>query len=244
MKNPKIKLALLLWAMGMAGVLSLWTAPPPLDPQTEAILKQLYSDEQIRLLILVNPTLMLTLAVVMGVIGYDRAGYSLPLLEKWAGLRKEMAHVKRIVSAALVGGALAALITAILYRFTAEGLPEADRALSLPVRLLYGGLTEEIIMRFGAMTVMTVLLAKAAGGYKPWVYHAAVWISAFLFAIGHLPAASRWAGELTPDLIFYVLGGNTLAGAIFGLLYYRYGLESAILAHMTAHVFLFGLRYI
>ena len=57
----------------------------------------------------------------------------------------------------------------------------------------------------------------------------------FLFP-GHLPAAHVFAGHLTVSIISYVLVGNTLAGIMFGYLYKRFGLESAMMAHGLAHL--------
>ena len=61
----------------------------------------------------------------------------------------------------------------------------------------------------------------------------AIAISTLLFGAGHLPAASRIT-PLTPALIVRTLLLNGIAGAMFGYLYWKRGLEAAMIAHGTA----------
>jgi hypothetical protein len=42
--------------------------------------------------------------------------------------------------------------------------------------------------------------------------------------------------ELSASVVAYVVGGNAAAGILFGFLFWRHGLESAMIAHATAHV--------
>ena len=37
-------------------------------------------------------------------------------------------------------------------------------------------------------------------------------------------------------MLAFVVGGNTLAGLVFGWLFWRHGLEAAMVAHALAHV--------
>ncbi|MNV90211.1 CAAX amino terminal protease self- immunity [compost metagenome] len=64
----------------------------------------------------------------------------------------------------------------------------------------------------------------------------AVVLSAVLFAVGHLPAAQAMAGVLTPQVVVFVLVGNTAFGLVAGWLYARHGLEAAVIAHVMAHL--------
>ena len=60
-------------------------------------------------------------------------------------------------------------------------------------------------------------------------------MSALLFGAGHLPAASVLIGRLTTDIMLFVVGANAVFGGIFGYLFWRRGLEAAMIAHGTAH---------
>ena len=64
----------------------------------------------------------------------------------------------------------------------------------------------------------------------------AIVASSVLFALGHLPAAHFLLGELTPATLTWVIGANTFFGLLFGWLFWRHGLESAMVAHATTHL--------
>jgi membrane protease YdiL (CAAX protease family) len=48
-------------------------------------------------------------------------------------------------------------------------------------------------------------------------------------------------GYLSPTVIAFILAGNAAFGVLFGLLYCRYGLEAAMLAHAISHLIAFTL---
>ena len=111
----------------------------------------------------------------------------------------------------------------------------------LAVRLLYGGITEELLMRWGLMTFLVWLLWRviarrsvAPGRTLIWTAIAA---SAILFGLGHLPMVMASLGPLPLGLAAYVVTANATFGVVAGLLFWRWGLEAAMLAHVTAHLF-------
>ena len=59
--------------------------------------------------------------------------------------------------------------------------------LGLSGRLLFGGLVEEILTRWGLMTVMVWLGTLIVDPPTSAVYWAAIVISGLLFGLGHLP---------------------------------------------------------
>jgi hypothetical protein len=64
-------------------------------------------------------------------------------------------------------------------------------------------------------------------------------LSAALFAAGHLPAAATVA-PLTGAVVVRTLLLNGVAGLVFAGMYARYTIESAMVAHASAHVALFA----
>lgn len=106
--------------------------------------------------------------------------------------------------------------------------------------VLYGGLTEEILLRWGVMTYILWLLWRFFQHKQDSPSPKLVWIaiigSSLLFSIAHLPSAYILAGQLSIGIFFYVMVGNTVAGMMFGFLYQRFGLESAMIAHALAHL--------
>ena len=101
-------------------------------------------------------------------------------------------------------------------------------------RLLYGGVTEEIIARWGLMSVLVWLsLRLLPHGDLPFVIGIAG--AALIFAAGHLPLLFALVSTPSIWLVAAVLLGNMLVGIGFGWLYWRYGLEAAMVAHAGAH---------
>ena len=67
---------------------------------------------------------------------------------------------------------------------------------------------------------------------SPSVFWTANIIAALLFGLGHLPSASL-VMPITPLVVVAALTLNGIAGLAFGFLYWRRGLEAAMLAHFT-----------
>ena len=102
----------------------------------------------------------------------------------------------------------------------------------------YGGVTEEVMMRWGLMGVILWGLASLSSADDPanWAVTPAIVASAILFAAGHLPAAML-GGRRSGRFIIRILVLNTAAaGLLFGWLFWRWNLETAIAPHAGFHV--------
>jgi membrane protease YdiL (CAAX protease family) len=102
----------------------------------------------------------------------------------------------------------------------------------------YGGIAEELMMRLFAMTLLVRLFSIFSGGRagSPQFWGAIV-LAAILFGVGHLPAAAQtW--PLDAIVVTRVLLLNGVGGLVFGWLYWKRGLESAMLAHFSADLLL------
>jgi membrane protease YdiL (CAAX protease family) len=117
---------------------------------------------------------------------------------------------------------------------------EQQFVLPLLARVLYGGVTEELLMRWGLMTALVWLpwrfLQQRKGRPLPRYFWSAILVSALLFGAGHLPAAEALIDELTIQVTLFIVGANAAFGVLFGYLYWQYGLEAAIGAHASAHL--------
>jgi membrane protease YdiL (CAAX protease family) len=86
---------------------------------------------------------------------------------------------------------------------------------------------------------LVVGLATAFGRRQasPAVFWVAIVVAAVLFGIGHLPAAGKiWGlGEI---VIARTVVLNAIAGIVFGWLYWKRGLEMAMLGHFSADIVL------
>ncbi len=120
---------------------------------------------------------------------------------------------------------------------------------SLLIGVFFGGATEEIVTRWGVMSLMIFLfslLRRWMGAGRNAVvepapalfYWSSICVAAVVFALAHLPSAAIVA-PLTEVVIARVLLLNTAAGVLFGWLFWRYTLESAMVAHAALHVVFF-----
>lgn len=105
----------------------------------------------------------------------------------------------------------------------------------------YGGIAEEILLRLFLMTLLVWIFSKFSKGKNNqpstifiWL---AIFITAIIFGLGHLPMTSSLA-IITPLIVVRAILLNGIAGVIFGWLYWKKGLESAMIAHFTADVVL------
>ncbi|MFC6940745.1 CPBP family intramembrane glutamic endopeptidase [Salinirubellus sp. GCM10025818] len=201
----------------------------------------------------INPLLLLSVACLLGAYTAPRAGLRSYLLDRvatgeavWPRLR---ADVGLAVGLGVLGAVSIVVLDTVLAPFVAQDLPQSaiggarptvvDVLAYAPVRFLYGGVTEELMLRFGLMSALVFggwhVTGRPGEGPRPGVVWAAILISAVLFGVGHLPALAQ-SVDLTPALIARTVLLNALVGVVFGWLYWRRSLEAAMVAHTTFHV--------
>lgn len=244
MKSYKFRLGLFLFLLGLAGVLSILTMELPLPEEAKKRILEKVSPEQLKWILLVNPALMVLLAVLLGTAFFEQAGLKVPLLTSLLLREKPVISARSIVVYGVTGGVVAGLLIVLITLFFQPILPQAFLELGAKVkptvvaRFLYGGLTEEILMRYGLMTFFVWLFIKLFKSTSPQVYQAGLLITALLFAVGHFPVAYQAVGTPSAGLLTYLVLGNAVGGLIFGWLYWKKGLEAACIAHIMAHVVL------
>ncbi|WP_429841610.1 CPBP family glutamic-type intramembrane protease [Brevibacillus sp. FIR094] len=99
----------------------------------------------------------------------------------------------------------------------------------------YGGVCEEVLMRLGVMTVVVFLAQKM--GWMGISYWLGICVAAIVFAASHLPTNYMTYGKGNVVTIWTLLL-NGILGILFGFLYWRYGLEAAIISHFSADIVL------
>jgi hypothetical protein len=190
---------------------------------------------------LLQSGVLLALAVWAGVAFSRPLGLGAPVVvAALAGSGMLEALKRQLLPAAIVG-----LVVAGFLVYLTSAAPMELQALGtqfhipLVPKLLYGGVTEEILMRWGLMSALIWLpwrfLQRRNGPPRTAYVAGGVVVAALLFGLGHLPAVVAMGAELNPAVVAHILVGNTLPGILFGVLYWRWGLEAAILAHALAH---------
>lgn len=242
--KKKISLGIVLTIIGLIGIASILTMNLPLPPELEGVLKDRFTPQQIKLLYLINPTIMLIVAVIIGTILYRKVNLKVPLIEKMIGIEDDNLNISNILKYGVLGGILSGILISIVGLIFNLIIPSEFLELeesfkpTLAARFLYGGLTEEILMRFGLMTLIVWLTSKIFKGTQPIVYWIGIIVASIIFALGHFPIAYQAVENPSTGLLTYIIIGNTIGGLIFGWLYWKKGLESAFLAHIFTHVIL------
>jgi len=201
-------------------------------------------------LLLINPTLLLLARAALGALTAPQVGFRSGIVEWVMCLgRQEGRWLKGTTEAVLLGLALGLGITLLdhgtrsLWQAGLGSPPstfEDWRPAALIVGVLYEGITEEIIMRWGLMSVIVWLASRVFAGLSWWASQRALWlglgVAACLFAVAHLPVLLATNVEITPALATRTVGLNFVLGLIFGWLFASRSLESAILAHIGLHL--------
>lgn len=189
---------------------------------------------------------LLSVAILIGMIVSERIGLGMPLIRAWVnGVRPE--NAKDVVLPGIILGAVVGVVLVALEAlFFLRHLPAAMiRLFEIPLwkrllaGVLYGGITEELLMRLFLLSVTAWLIGRLWRTRDGMPTSGAFWIAIFvvavLFGLGHLPATSAIT-PITPLLLARALLLNGIAGVAFGYLYWKRGLEAAMLGHASAHL--------
>lgn len=232
------RLFVALWALGIAATLSLMVVP--LEVLQPARLH--FGAMQFRALSLVNPVILVTLCTALGCWLVPKVGLDAPVVRALVERQPAWPALRRMLVAALLVGAVVAVILFGYGQLSAPwfaSAPHADLPMPLIAKLLYGGVVEELITRWGLMTLFVWAawkLARSPVAIPPWVYTVGASIAALLFAAGHLPLLYAVMPQPPASLIAAVMVGNAVPGLLFAWLFRRYGLEAAMLAHALSHL--------
>lgn len=227
------------WRLSLLGALGTFSmalmplerfGPPPFDPAL------------LRVLAVLQPTVLMMLAVALGLWAAPRVGFDAPAVRAWASGQPVWPALRaQVTPAALAGLGIAAFLVAFWAVVRAQPFAAPVLAFELPLvtKLLFGGIVEELLLRWGLMSLF-VWIAWRRGGARPRVPAWAVWsgliFSSILFAAGHLPALYFLLPSPPPWFVGLAFTANFIPGMLFGWLFWRRGLEAAMMAHALAHL--------
>lgn len=204
---------------------------------------------------LLQPTLALFVSAAVGALLAHRFGLVSVIAEGngWNAFRASL--LVSFGMGILAGGAVLAMdrllfIDLIPELFTRDRKMSNSPVESLLIGVFFGGITEEVVMRWGLMSLFIFLLSllrrwigggrnTAVGPPPAPIYWSSICLAALVFALAHLPSAATIV-PLTEIVTARVLLLNAAAGVVFGWLFWRYTLESAMVAHAALHVVFFA----
>lgn len=224
-RSVRISHAVALGLPGIIAVVLLVPAPPGIPAPALAV----------------NPMILLCSAALAGAYAAPKLGFrSFALLGDLLPIRSLLIAIGCGI---LLGLSLAGLDCAVapVWQSPGSSLPalcEPTGFSSLVLGLLYGGVTEELIMRWGGLSILALVLSKVMP--TQWSLGLALILSAALFTFAHLPALWLVTPDPTTAVMIRTLVLNCVVGLVFGGIYLRSGLEAAMCAHIGFHCAVFA----
>lgn len=233
---------MLVWVIPFALVGGYFTGIYTLEHSTDElagqIVEQLGSQGAFYLLTMVQSTFYAVIATILGYFLANRVGLVRPL-----GFQRDI--LKKTLPIIFLLGVLFAADYFVSGALIPEVAADYEKGISpayFIASLTYGGVVEEILMRWflmsliGWILVMIFARKKEKTDLPEWILSAANILAALIFAAGHLPATMAFFGGITPVILlrcFLLNGGFAM---VFGRFYRKYGIQYAVLAHFGVHL--------
>ncbi|MDO4490856.1 MAG: CPBP family glutamic-type intramembrane protease [Lachnospiraceae bacterium] len=204
----------------------------------ESALSQLGSYQALYALTTVQSVLYSLICWIIGYFINDRLG-----LVRSFRFSKEL--LKKICPAIFILGILFASDYFIMGRLIPEVAADYEKGISVAYficSLTYGGVIEEILLRWFFMSVIGLILVflfqrKTSKDQLPdWIFITANVIAALVFSAGHLPATVMFFGHITPLILFRCFLLNGSFALFFGRWFRKYGIQYAMLGHFGVHL--------
>lgn len=191
---------------------------------------------------------LIILATGIGLLAAKHVGLGAPYIMAFV-MGAPLSAPLKILPPALILAVIIYVCIALLERFVfAKHVPEVlikiNTGIPMWKRLLasfYGGLDEEILMRLFLVSGLVWILGRfwqnGHGMPANGAYWTAIFLATLIFGLGHLPAA-KIKTPLTPMIVARAIALNGVAGIGLGWLYWRYGIEAAMLSHFSIDILL------
>lgn len=243
--KPDLKTAAT-WGL-LAGMSAVAVLPYLRRLTPEAFAKTTLSFPMLATLQGVQAFVLLGLLSLFGLRMGHRAGLGSPLLQGFYGAQRTTVATLRpwhsllvgVVAALVIIGASLVLDPMLPARLHPAAAPSAaTSAIEGFLASFYGGIAEELQLRLFLMTLLVWMLTLAGRHRpKPALFWLAIAIAALAFGAGHLPAADKVWG-LSSVVVVRTIVLNAVGGMVFGWLYWKRGIEMAMLGHFGADVVL------
>ncbi len=187
-------------------------------------------------LVVVQSALLYGALIILGYIFAQKIGFQVFLFD-----RSEYNFYNELLIGVAAGTVLGCglLVFDISFFTTALQATYLSVSLTLLQPLLasfYGGINEEVLMRLFLLPLCIFILSKALKTEPHyWIIWASIVITAFIFGILHLPAMLQ-AVSPSPFAILRIIILNSIGGIVFGWLFWKKGIEIAMVAHFTTDI--------
>jgi hypothetical protein len=192
---------------------------------------------------LIQGVILFSIFIFLGLFFTKKINFQLPLLEAITAKEGYKKILKSILGkSVLIGAATAGAIFVLDVFFKNQGVAINTNYTPIWQRILasfYGGVVEEVLMRLFFMTLFIWIGMKILKQTRPTstIISISILLAAMIFGLGHLPITASLT-EINSLVISRAILLNGIGGVVFGWLFWKKGLESAMIAHFTADIFL------
>jgi membrane protease YdiL (CAAX protease family) len=232
------KLFLKIWAAGIITTLMVLPYTLALSPGLVELFTPVVYAAQI-----IQSAILFAIAAYLGIKLARYTGMEMPV---WEG-KKPISYVKNYWKISVGLGIMAGILIILLsFGFGALSVDFLRVEMGVAtwkaiLAAFYGGIGEEILFRLLVMNLILWIVMKIfrrpkgnPGGGGVW---AANIVAAVLFGLGHLGITGSLTA-ITAIVIIRAILLNGVAAVIFGWLYWKKGLEAAMVAHFSADIVL------
>lgn len=114
---------------------------------------------------------------------------------------------------------------------TAFSVPNISQILS---NLFYGGIGQEILLRWGVMTMVIYVLSSRGRQHSQWIYIIGIVFTAVIYTASQYTSITQGQPFSSIILVKLILQSG-VEGFLFGWLYYRFHIEAAMISHFIAN---------
>ena len=245
MQNISItKLSLGIFLLCIPGIISVVLMIPEMpNLDTQQIPMPLWA---LQIISGIQTSILFLIFIFIGSFCARKVWLSAPLIEsvmtKQTWLPILMRQLRPAVIAGVAGGIIILIFASLMTPLLPEAFVQASEKFqpSWHARIFYGGICEEVLVRWGLLSLLVwtghKLFSSADSAPSLSIYFAAIFLSAVIFAMSHLPMAHTLSPVVDMALTTYIMVGNSFAGLIAGYLFCKYGLEAAIFSHISFHL--------
>lgn len=224
-------------AIGIIGII-----PYSLTQQREILAERHINLYRVLPIQFITNLLVFSAIIGVGLFFCRRTGLKMPIIKGYLNGEDIWARFKKILGPSIVYGWVLGIILLLLDRlifrlhasaiFGARITPPPWQGL---LASFYGGINEEIIARLFCLSLVVWVGCKLFKTRMSWIYWISIIICSVIFGAGHLPTTAIH-GELTNVIVIRGISLNGLAGILYGYLFWRQGLESAMIAHFSTDI--------
>jgi len=174
-----------------------------------------------------------------------KTGLNAPLLEgmlhgkiNWSGLQQILlpTFLYAIFALLVFCGLYYGLAGSVLDDHTMQVLSKLRAALGVDGCVLYGGVVEEVIARWGLMNLIAFFLIFFVEHQSDLIIWTSIIVSGLMLGVGQIPAYIAAGCKANRRFMYVILLISLWPSLVFGYLFWQYGLISCILAHMIFYL--------